>query len=73
MFAGAEIQEDKLELTKVDRLGYDPKSNIYINTNYKKLKDDIEDVYHPDRNIAGGIPFDEGFQETQNRYVASIL
>ncbi|MFJ1426389.1 SusC/RagA family TonB-linked outer membrane protein [Capnocytophaga canimorsus] len=71
LFAGAEIQEDKLELTKVDRLGYDPKSNIYINTNYKKLKDDIEDVYHPDRNIAGGIPFDEGFQETQNRYVAA--
>lgn len=71
LFAGAEIQEDKLELTKVDRLGYDPKSNLYINTDYKKLQDDVEDVYHPDRNIASGIPFDEGFQETQNRYVAA--
>ncbi|MFJ1410061.1 SusC/RagA family TonB-linked outer membrane protein [Capnocytophaga canimorsus] len=71
LLAGAEAQEDKIQLTRIDRLGYDPKSNLYLPTDYKTLRDDINNVYHPNKRIASGIRFDEGFEEFQNRYIAA--
>ncbi|MFK8303030.1 SusC/RagA family TonB-linked outer membrane protein [Capnocytophaga stomatis] len=70
LFAGAEMQETKSESTQIDRLGYDPKSNLYLPTDYDRLRNDINSVYHPNGSISGGINFSEGFGYSQNRYVA---
>ena len=68
---GAEIKEDLNESTAVDRFGYDPKSNLFNYVSYTALTEDILDVYHPSRDIPGGVPFSEFFGHNQNRYVSA--
>lgn len=65
---GSEIQDVKSTYTNTDRFGYDTRSNIFLPVNNYNLTQQLTNVAIPLGIISGGIPMDEGFGETQNRF-----
>lgn len=65
---GSEIQANKTTSTSVDRLGYDARSNTFKEVDYFSLKKDMEKKFIPGGQIAGGVPFENYFNEFENRY-----
>lgn len=71
--AGTEVSSDKVEGTNTDRFGYDVKSGLFNDMNYKVLQNTIADVYYPSRNntLGAGVPYLESFSEIENRYFSA--
>jgi len=65
---GSEIRNVFRSVTVTDKFGYDDSTLLFRNINRKDLEGTINDVYHPNGYIAGGIPFRDDFIETKNRY-----
>lgn len=70
---GGEFQEIKVVSTQTDRFGYDVNSNLFLPIDYRRLSEDIINVYHPYGTISRGLQdtFSENFSESINRYVSA--
>ena len=65
---GTEIQSIETKTTAVDRFGYNPNNENFIETDNFLLSGDITNVFHPNGYVGGGIQLNNYFKKSPLRF-----